>query len=484
MIRRGAGPETSVAIGIERSVESVLAVWAVAKTGAAFVPVDPTYPADRIEHMLSDSEVLFGLTVVDAIDTLPPIVSWLVLGEEAFDDDVATSCTLPIAQDERLAPVVMDNAAYVVYTSGSTGRPKGVVVTHTGLDSFALDQQRRFHADHHSRTLHFATPSFDGAIFEYLQAFGVGATMVIVPTDIYGGAELASLIRREHVTHAFVTTAALATVDPAGLDEFRHVVVGGEALPPHLVGLWAPGREFVNAYGPTETTVMADISEPMTVGAPITIGGPIRGVHEMILDSRLQPVPVGAPGELYIAGIGLARGYHRRPGLTSERFVADPFGKPGDRMYRTGDIASWRSDHTIEYVGRSDFQVKIRGFRIELGEVDAQITAMASVTNCVTLGVDGPAGATVLASYLTVEEGSTLTGAEITAHLAGRVPSHMVPASIMIVDELPRTAVGKLDRKALPTPEFTGTGVEFRAPGTNLERRIADASSMYSASSR
>ncbi len=464
MIRRGAGPETSVAIGIERSVESVLAVWAVAKTGAAFVPVDPTYPADRIEHMLSDSEVLFGLTVVDAIDTLPPIVSWLVLGEEAFDDDVATSCTLPITQDERRAPVVMDNAAYVVYTSGSTGRPKGVVVTHTGLDSFALDQQRRFHADHHSRTLHFATPSFDGAVFEYLQAFGVGATMVIVPTDIYGGAELASLIRREHVTHAFVTTAALATVDPAGLDEFRHVVVGGETLPPHLVGLWAPGREFVNAYGPTETTVMADISEPMTVGAPITIGGPIRGVHEMILDSRLQPVPVGAPGELYIAGIGLARGYHRRPGLTSERFVADPFGKPGDRMYRTGDIVSWRSDHTIEYVGRSDFQVKIRGFRIELGEVDAQITAMASVTNCVTLGVDGPAGATVLASYLTVEEGSTLTGAEITAHLAGRVPSHMVPASIMIVDELPRTAVGKLDRKALPTPEFTGTGVEFRAP--------------------
>ncbi len=475
MIRRGAGPETSVAIGIERSVESVLAVWAVAKTGAAFVPVDPTYPADRIEHMLSDSEVLFGLTVVDAIDTLPPIVSWLVLGEEAFDDDVATSCTLPITQDERRAPVVMDNAAYVVYTSGSTGRPKGVVVTHTGLDSFALDQQRRFHADHHSRTLHFATPSFDGAVFEYLQAFGVGATMVIVPTDIYGGAELASLIRREHVTHAFVTTAALATVDPAGLDEFRHVVVGGETLPPHLVGLWAPGREFVNAYGPTETTVMADISEPMTVGAPITIGGPIRGVHEMILDSRLQPVPVGAPGELYIAGIGLARGYHRRPGLTSERFVADPFGKPGDRMYRTGDIVSWRSDHTIEYVGRSDFQVKIRGFRIELGEVDAQITAMASVTNCVTLGVDGPAGATVLASYLTVEEGSTLTGAEITAHLAGRVPSHMVPASIMIVDELPRTAVGKLDRKALPTPEFTGTGVGFRAPGTSLERRIADA---------
>ncbi|XGU20233.1 AMP-binding protein [Rhodococcus sp. 3Y1] len=201
-------------------------MWAVAKTGAAFVPVDPTYPADRIEHMLSDSEVLFGLTVVDAIDTLPPIVSWLVLGEEAFDDDVATSCTLPITQDERRAPVVMDNAAYVVYTSGSTGRPKGVVVTHTGLDSFALDQQRRFHADHHSRTLHFATPSFDGAVFQYLQAFGVGATMVIVPTDIYGGAELASLIRREHVTHAFVTTAALATVDPAGLDEFRHVVVG------------------------------------------------------------------------------------------------------------------------------------------------------------------------------------------------------------------------------------------------------------------
>nr|WP_258957122.1 non-ribosomal peptide synthetase [Rhodococcus globerulus] len=473
LIKRGAGPETAVAIGIARSIESVLAVWAVTKTGAVFVPVDPNYPADRIEHMLTDSNVLLGLTVSESVDSLPPAAPWLVLDEEPFTRDVSLACTLPISQDERLGAIDLNNAAYIVYTSGSTGKPKGVVVTHSGLDSFALDQQRRFHADHTSRTLHFATPSFDGAIFEYLQAFGVGATMVLVPTDIYGGSELAELIKTEHVTHAFITTAALATVNAEGLDEFRHVVVGGEVCPPHLVTQWAPGRELANAYGPTETTVMADISEPMTVGAPITIGGPIRGVSEIVLDRRLQPVPVGAHGELYIAGVGLARGYHQRTGLTSERFVANPYGKPGERMYRTGDIVRWRADHTIEYVGRSDFQIKVRGFRIELGEIDTQITSIDGVTNSVTLGVEGPGGATVLASYLTVSEGSDLSPAAVVAHLSGRLPTHMVPTSITIVDELPRNAVGKIDRSALPAPDFTAPATEFLAARTPLERQIA-----------
>ena len=218
--------------------------------------------------------------------------------------------------------------------------------------------------------------------------------MVIVPTDIYGGAETGKSHPAANTSlHAFVTTAALATVDPAGLDEFRHVVVGGETLlPPHLVGLWAPGREFVNAYGPTETTVMADISEPMTGG---------RTHHDRWTDPRrarddprfapATPYPLGAPGELYIAGIGLARGYHRRPRPDPASDLSPtPSASQATGCTARATSSSWRSDHTIEYVGRSDFQVKIRGFRIELGEVDAQITAMASVTNCVTLGVDGP----------------------------------------------------------------------------------------------
>ncbi|SUE02485.1 non-ribosomal peptide synthetase [Prescottella equi] len=474
LIDQGVGPESYVALGIPRSVESVLAVWAVTKTGAAFVPIDPNYPPERIEHMLADSGAGLGLTVAAHRHRLPDTVTWLTLE----DPDVAAACAAhsdaPVTDADRTAPLGLEHAAYVVYTSGSTGRPKGVVVAHRGLDNFALDQQARFGATATSRTLHFATPSFDGAVFEYLQAFGVGATMVIAEPTVFGGADLARVLADGHVTHAFVTTAALATVDPTGLDEFTHVAVGGEACPPELVARWAPGRDLHNAYGPTETTIMSNISAPMTVGEQITIGGPIRGVHEVVLDGRLQPVPVGVPGELYIAGLGLARGYHRRPGLSAERFVANPFGKPGERMYRTGDIVRWRPDLTIEYVGRSDFQVKVRGFRIELGEIDAALAADPTVGFAVTLGVPGPAGDTVLASYVVPTTGATVETGALLDRLSEQLPSHMVPAAVTVLDEIPLTPVGKLDRAALPEPEFAFTSGEFRAPTNPLEYTLSD----------
>ncbi|WP_420881133.1 amino acid adenylation domain-containing protein, partial [Rhodococcus sp. (in: high G+C Gram-positive bacteria)] len=474
LIDQGVGPESYVALGIPRSVESVLAVWAVAKTGAAFVPIDPNYPIERIEHMLADSGAGLGLTVADHRHRLPDTATWLTLEDPDFTAACAARSDAPVTDTDRTAPLGLEHAAYVVYTSGSTGRPKGVVVAHRGLDNFALDQQERFGATAASRTLHFATPSFDGAVFEYLQAFGVGATMVIAEPTVFGGADLARVIAEGHVTHAFVTTAALATVDPTGLDEFTHVAVGGEACPPELVARWAPGRELHNAYGPTETTIMSNISDPMTVGDAITIGGPIRGVREVVLDGRLQPVPVGVPGELYIAGPGLARGYHRRPELSAERFVANPFGKPGERMYRTGDIVRWRPDLTIEYVGRSDFQVKVRGFRIELGEIDAALAADPTVGFAVTLGVPGPAGDTVLASYVVSTTGSVVDTGALLDRMSSRLPAHMVPAAVTVLDEIPLTPVGKLDRAALPEPEFTFTTGEFRAPTNPLEYTLSD----------
>ncbi|MDV7266650.1 non-ribosomal peptide synthase/polyketide synthase, partial [Rhodococcus oxybenzonivorans] len=474
LIARGAGPEAFVALGIPRSIESVLAVWAVAKTGAAFVPVDPNYPIDRIEHMLTDSGATIGLTTTAYEKDLPDTVPWLLLDSPKFEKACQAKPALPVADSDRKSPISLDNAAYIVYTSGSTGKPKGVVVTHEGLDNFAEDQRQRFGATQTSRTLHFSTPSFDGSIFEYLQAFGVGATMVIAPPTVYGGAELAELIRAEHVTHAFVTTAALATVDPTDLDEFQHVTVGGEACPPELVTRWAPGHNLFNGYGPTETTVMANISDPLAVGEPITIGGPIRGVEELVLDARLQPVAVGVPGELYITGAGLARGYHQRPALSSHRFLANPYGEPGERMYRTGDIVRWRADHSVEYVGRSDFQVKIRGFRIELGEIDAEIATFPGVSFSATLGVPGPSGDTVLVTYLLPLTEGGVDPAALTAHLSTRLPAHMVPSSIMFLDEIPLTPVGKLDRSALPAPELNVHTKEFRAPSTDLERTIAD----------
>ncbi|MFZ2173425.1 MAG: amino acid adenylation domain-containing protein, partial [Rhodococcus sp. (in: high G+C Gram-positive bacteria)] len=473
LVARGVGPETFVAIGIPRSIDSMVSVWAVAKTGAAFVPIDPNYPDERITHMLTDSGATIGVTTTEHRDRLPGTALWLTLDDPGFATECAEQAAASVTDADRTGPVSLDTAAYVVYTSGSTGLPKGVVVTHRGLDNFALDQLERFGATQQSRTLHFSTPSFDGSVFEYLQAFGAGATMVIAAPTVFGGEELARLLADRKVTHAFVTTAALASLDPAGLEHLADLVFGGEACPPELVARWAPGRRLYNAYGPTETTIMSNISQPMVPGEPITIGGPIRGVTELVLDSRLQPVPVGVPGELYLAGAGLARGYHRRPALTAERFVADP-SRAGERMYRTGDIVRWTADHSIEYVGRSDFQVKVRGFRIEPGEIDGALMSEPNVGFAATVPHRGPVGDTVLVSYVVPAAGCSLDTAALLRRLADRLPSYMVPSSIMVLERIPLTAVGKLDRAALPEPDLLSGTAQYREPSGPIEQTVAE----------
>ncbi|MFH5244969.1 non-ribosomal peptide synthase/polyketide synthase, partial [Antrihabitans spumae] len=472
LIERGAGPESLVAAGITRSIESVLAAWAITKSGAAFVPVDPNYPMDRITHMLVDSGATIGLTVSELRPDLPDAVEWLVIDSPDFGRTVDAQSAEPVWDADRLRPLHVEQPAYMIYTSGSTGVPKGVVVTHRGLANFSAEQRERYATTAQSRTLHFASPSFDASVLELLLAIGAGATMVIVPPSIYGGAELATLLRRERVTHGFVTPAALASVDPSGLDDFRAVVAGGEAVPADLVSRWAPGREFFNGYGPTETTIMTNISEPLERGALVTIGGPIRGMSAFVLDTRLKPVPVGVAGELYLSGLQLARGYHRRPGLTAERFVADPFTGTGGRLYRTGDVVRWTADGSVEYVGRSDFQVKVRGFRIELGEIDAALSAYPDVDFATTVARDSAAGSTVLVSYVTQASGAELDIDELSDFVGRTLPSHMVPSSIMVIDEIPLTPVGKLDRKALPAPVFEVR--EFRAPTTPIEEIVAE----------
>ncbi|MFR9749971.1 amino acid adenylation domain-containing protein [Nocardia sp. 004] len=485
LITRGIGPETLVALGIPRSIESVAAMLAVAKTGAAFVPVDPLYPQQRIVHMLSDSGTGLGLTVSGYRDELPASTEWIVLDDAQVDELIRGFPDKPIDDAERITPLRIDNPAYVVYTSGSTGTPKGVLVTHGGLSNFAAETAQRFDVEPGCRVLHFATPSFDGAMLDLLLAFGGAATLVITPPGVLGGVELGRVFTEERITHAFITTAALATVDPTGITELQHVLVGGEALPPDLVTRWAPGRHLYNVYGPTETTIVTAISPPMAPGAPITIGGPIRGVNAAILDARLHPTPIGVTGELHLAGDALARGYLNRPGLTAQRFVANPFGKPGERMYRTGDLVRWWSGSRgpgrsadpaleIEYVGRTDHQVKIRGFRIELGEIDAALARHDTVEFSLTIGHRTPAGATALVSYVKGCAGATLTAAELTEHLTGLVPNYMVPQSIMVLDEVPLNPVGKVDRARLPEPVFTAT-MGYRAPSTPTEAVLCEA---------
>ncbi|WP_330180111.1 non-ribosomal peptide synthase/polyketide synthase [Nocardia sp. NBC_01503] len=480
LLSHGVGPESYVALGIPRSLESIRAMLAVLKTGAAFVPVDPEYPDRRKEHMLTDSGARIGVTAMRCRDRLPEGPRWLVLDDPGFLGEVRSHSDAPLSPAERCGQPRLDNPAYLIYTSGSTGEPKGVSVTHAGLADFTSELLNRGGVTGRSRVLNFASPSFDATILEILLALGSAATLVIADTRVYGGADLRELLRVEQITHAFVTPAALATVEPDALDDLEMIMVGGDRTGPELVERWtagAPWRTMLNAYGPSEATVAAAISSPLRAGAPVTIGAPLRGFGLMVLDGRLRPVPVGVPGELYLAGHALARGYHRRPALTAARFVANPGGRPGERMYRTGDLVRWLSRPNgleLEYLGRGDDQVKIRGFRIEFGEIDAAFVAHPGVRAATTIGHETASGATILAAYVCCVTEAAPTVAELRRHVAALVPGYMVPQAITLLETLPLTPGGKLDRTALPEPELLAAN-SFRAPASAAEELVCAA---------
>nr|WP_232541695.1 non-ribosomal peptide synthetase [Nocardia bovistercoris] len=450
LLKLGARPETTVAIAMSRSLESIVAVWAVARTGAAFVPIDPGFPRSRIEYQVRDCGAELGLTVLTHRDTLPAGVDWLSLD----DPDLAARCadepTNPPSYLDQIAPARVSNPAYVIYTSGSTGNPKGVAVTHAGIAALCAEQIARYGVTEGDRVLHFASPSFDASILEMLLAFGPSGTLVVAPPTVYGGAELVALLAEREVTHAFLTPSALASIEPAELTALRVVIVGGEPCPPALVRRWAFGaRRFHNAYGPTETTIAATLSAPLSAGMPVTIGTAVPGVRLRVLDARLRLVGVGVAGELYVSGPAVARGYRGRHDLTAQRFVADPHGGHGERMYRTGDLVRWTSQGELEYLGRGDDQVKIRGFRIELGEIDAALAALPGVRSAVTVDRRTAAGETELASFVEPDSATRPDPAELAAELAGRLPRFMLPAAITVVDRIPLTPTGKTDRAAL-----------------------------------
>ena len=490
LIDRGVGPGDRVALALPRSIESVLAVWAVAKTGAAFVPVDPTYPLDRIRHMVSDSGAVLGLTVSHHISDLPGGVDWLALDDSALLSAVEARPSHPISYADRVRPLLESHAAYIIYTSGSTGMPKGVVVTHSGLGPLVAAERPHYGLTSDSRMLHICSPSFDVSVLELLLAFTSGATLVVAPPSIKGGQELADLLRAERVTHVLITPGALGSVDPTGLPDLAVVVVAGDTFTGELVARWVdaergdglPPRQFFNGYGPTEATVLATSTAPLPAGESPVIGTPIAGLGAFVLDTRLRPVPAGVSGELYLAGAQLAEGYNDRAALTSERFVANPFadapaGIAGVRMYRTGDVVRRDVDGVIHYLGRSDFQVKIRGFRIELGEIDSVLTAHPRVQFAATVGHELPSGDAALVSYVQSIDGGALDGGaldvgELADYLGSVVPAHMIPAQIIELDSVPLTPVGKLDRAALPAPVFAAR--EFVAPATELEQTVAD----------
>ncbi|WP_158632584.1 amino acid adenylation domain-containing protein [Amycolatopsis sp. WAC 01416] len=438
----GAAPGRMVALVLPRSLDLITALLATVRLGAAFVPVDPGYPRERIAAMLEDCDPLVVCTSASA--DLPLTRPWpRVLVEDPGIGERTDGFP-------RVTPRLTD-PAYVIYTSGTTGRPKGVTVTHTGLANLAATKREGLGLDSSSRLLQFASPSFDAFVAELMGAFTAGATIVVPPSGPLAGEPLAAALLARRITHAILPPVALSSIDPVAVPALRGLISAGEECPAELAARWSENRRMVNAYGPTEVTVCATQSEPLTGGGRPPIGRPVAGARVYVLGPGLRPVPPGFRGELYVAGHGVAHGYLNQPALTAERFVADPFGPPGSRMYRTGDIASWHGDGDLDFHGRADDQVKLRGFRIEPREVAAVLEELPTVARAVAgLREDGD-GRVRLVAWIVAADGEAPVREQLREHAAHRLPDHMVPTGYVVVEALPVTPNGKLDLAALPT---------------------------------
>ncbi|MBN8468384.1 non-ribosomal peptide synthase/polyketide synthase [Corallococcus exiguus] len=471
--RLGVGPEMFVALCLERSPELVVAMLATLKTGAAFLPLDPGAPSERLDFITSDANAPVLLThsslehLLDRRGYVLRLDSDWARVERELEDDL----------DAEPDP---DHLAYVIYTSGSTGRPKGTLLRHRGLCNTALQTIDFMDLRPDDRLLQFFSPAFDASISEIFPALLAGATLVLASREeLMPGEPLLSVITGQEITIFKVTPSVLAQLEVPPLKNVRTLVVAGEACPPELVARFKPGRRFVNAYGPTETTVCAAVNTD--VAAPrVTLGRPFHNVRAYVLDPHLRPVPLGVPGELFIGGMGLARGYLGRPELTAERFLPNPFAHdPGERLYRTGDRARWLANGELEYLGRLDFQVKLRGFRIELGEIEAALRKQPGVREAVvTLREDTP-GHKRLVAYCVPEEEATepssLSAATLREALATHLPDYMLPAAFVVLDALPLNSSGKLERQALPPPDSARAdpASSHVAPRDEVEQRLA-----------
>ncbi|GAA2065649.1 hypothetical protein GCM10009722_29470 [Williamsia deligens] len=465
LIADGIGPGDVVAIVMPRSAQLVLAVATVAATGAAFVTVDPRFPASRVSGMIADSDARLVLATRGSAprDVSAPVV---LVDDVDVEWRSAANDPRPITPADRTRPIHVGDLAYLLYTSGSTGTPKAAGVTHAGLAALVAEQRRLLRVTASSRVLHVASPGFDVAVFEILLGLCAGAELVVSPADVFAGPDLEAVVVGRAVTHAVLTPSVAATVDPAAVPSISTMMVAGEACPPELVDRWsATGRGVVNLYGPTEATITSTATPPLREGDPITIGTPIDGVGAIVLGAGLRPVAQDVVGELYLSGAALGRGYHGRPDLTALRFVASPF-VPGERLYRTGDLASRTADGTLVYHGRNDFQVKVRGMRVEPGEVDAVLVEDPTVSRAVTVGATAPSGETVLVSYVT---GSDPSPRDLIERARTRLPAHLVPRTVTVLDEFPTTRTHKIDRSALPPAEIGSAATDHVVPRTQME---------------
>ncbi len=472
LLKQGVGPEVLVGILMDRSPEMVVAILGTLKAGGAYLPLDPRYPQERLAFMMEDAHIPLLLTQEFLAPVLPPHAArtipidagWPEIGQES--------------QENLASGVLPENLAYVIYTSGSTGKPKGAMLRHRGLSNLTEVQRRAFGIREGSRVLQFSPLSFDASVWETFMALANGAALVLARQEVLAsGQDLVRLLREKQVTNVTLPPSVLRVLPVENLPALETVIAAGEACPADLVARWAPGRSFFNAYGPTETTVCASmfLCDEKKVEPP-PIGRPVGNARLYVLDKHMQPVPVGIPGELHVGGVSLARGYLNRPELTAEKFVSDPFsGKPGARLYKTGDRVRYRPDGNLEFQGRVDNQVKIRGFRIELGEVENALERHPGVREAAVISREDTPGVPRLVAYLVAAAQPAPASGELRMFLRQTLPEYMLPAFFVFMEAMPMTPSAKVDRKALPAPDLSRPDLEsaYVAPRNAVEEKLA-----------
>ncbi len=502
----GIGPDTLVGLCVERSMEMIIGLLGILKAGAAYLPLDPTYPQSRLELMLQKETLL--LTQQDLQAKFPGSQAIICL-----DADWTMLAQQSSENPESRASI--DSLAYVIYTSGSTGHPKGVQLTHRGIQNLVAAQTQAFSLHRGERVLQFASLSFDASVFEIAMALLTGATLLLERREnLLPGPGLLQVLRELAITIVTLPPSALMHLPVAPLPSLETIIVAGEACPAELVARWAPGRRFFNAYGPTEATIWSSVARCRAEDRQKPcIGRPISNTELYVLDRYLQPVPSGVPGELYIGSIGLARGYLRQPDLTAERFIPHPFvgtffadqlsaptmnrgatghdsgvvdrnfkqrfsaSEPGERLYRTGDMVRYRPDGSLEFLGRQDHQVKIRGYRIELEELEHTLRQHLAVREAVVLVQATPSGNgdsrsdMQLVAYVVPVE-ADLSVSELRSYLREKLPAYMVPASFVLLTALPLSSNGKVNRKALAQQKNEQHSSELETPQNEVEREL------------
>jgi amino acid adenylation domain-containing protein len=468
----GVGPEVLVGILVERSLGMIVDLLGILKAGGAYVPLDPDYPPERLQFMLEDCQATVLLTQRSIIKDKLPLAQMLKADKVLYLDE-NNVVQYPI--NNLTVQSKPNNLAYVIYTSGSTGQSKGVMIEHQAIVNLSLNWGKLFHVKPHSRLLQFGSFSFDLSIGEIATNLIHGACLYLAKKEtLLPTQNLVNFLETNQITHSFLSPSALSVLPQANLLHLENITVGGEVCPTEVVEKWGNQRRLFNCYGPTEATVTATLSLCQANGQKPTIGKPLDNIRVYILDENQQLLPPGIPGELCIAGVGLARGYLNRPDLTSEKFIEVNLLGKTERIYKTGDLTKWQTDGNIEYLGRIDNQVKVRGFRIELGEIEAVLLSHPQVREAVVLVNESDHTENrALVAYIVLNDPTCATQS-LREFVKRQLPDYMIPAYWLILDNLPLTSNGKIDRRALPLPNpELNRSVDYVPPDNPTQEAIA-----------